>query len=748
MAKYEYKRYKIRIAPESKKRQGLHTGDVVRRQYVDGASVYYSLMAVLSTGEDTVELADGKHAASPYFIGGLIDGDTPRDGELLDFMRVTSLTDDRRSGAMYLTASDEEAPYLDVLDGMGTERSLCRPASLTDYGCTGGVAVACHYTAAEGDVSRIVRMTRTVSAATGILGLKLPFKTTVAHPQRLVISYRVRASRALTDVPLSFGYTDGRETDGSDTVDITTEWQYRLTLITVDFPAHYARSLTLDLTGLLAAGDWCEVADLNVCLLEHLASFAGATKARVGKITGITDPLFGMLQGYGAYFQRLYATRDVNVAGTLTAGDEAGFGSTFYVGRIHKNCFVNSLEPVFGGVVLPVGDRSPTGMGKCHRLAGNEIRVECQDDIWTKAHAGEQYCFSFWIRNDMDTVITLRHGTGQVKEIAVGNEWTRHHAVFTVEHVAGSAMYFSFSNGDGCLFSSPQLECGKIPSLYQPTDGTLDETEEFGAWLCRGGIGGTIQHPLLRLNADGSICSADGSFVINRDGSGYFSGGRFRWTKNEIILQGVTIRWEDLDETIQEQIKARTVSIEGGTIFHYPDELIGSKSDPASIVLTGTEHNFSGTGCLWEYLSSDGGWKKAGSLHFVYTLTPDFHGWEGRRVLTLRFSSVSGSESYSATHTVFKHSDGSDSYSLYVESEQGTVFRNGTVSTTLHARVFKGGTEVTERIAESCFLWTRTSRNAESDALWNKTEHRGRTLEITDADVWHKAVFNCEVEIS
>lgn len=119
MALYEYSRFKIRIDPGSKKRQGLHTGDVVRRQYVDGAQTFYSLMVVLTTGEDSVLLPDGKEASSPYFIGALIEGDEPRDGELLDFVRLTSLTDERRSGAMYLTASDEEAPYMDVIDGMG-----------------------------------------------------------------------------------------------------------------------------------------------------------------------------------------------------------------------------------------------------------------------------------------------------------------------------------------------------------------------------------------------------------------------------------------------------------------------------------------------------------------------------------------------------------------------------------------------------------------------------------------------------
>ena len=99
MALYEYSRFKIRIDPGSKKRQGLHAGDVVRRQYADGAQTFYSLMVVLATGEDSVLLSDGIHASSPFFIGALIEGDEPRDGELLDFVRLTSLTDERRSGA-------------------------------------------------------------------------------------------------------------------------------------------------------------------------------------------------------------------------------------------------------------------------------------------------------------------------------------------------------------------------------------------------------------------------------------------------------------------------------------------------------------------------------------------------------------------------------------------------------------------------------------------------------------------------
>lgn len=553
MAKYEYARFKIRIAPDSGKRQGLHAGDVVRRQYADGTRTFYSLMVVLATGEDSLQLPDGKEASSPYFIGALIEGDEPRDGELLDFVRLTSLTDERRSGALYLTASDEEAPYLDVIDGMGTERSLCRPASLAAFGCSDNESWSYRYTPSDGTVNRIIRITRSAGSTGAAGGLQIPFAPSVSHPQRLVISFRIRASKALSAVPLRFGYADGTETDGQDTVAVTTGWQYRLSLITVDFPAEYARVLAFDLAGHLTAGDWCEIADLNVCLLEHLSSFADASKIRIGKITGIADPLFGLLQGYGAYFQRLYATRDVNVAGTLTAGDERGFGSTFYAGRIHKNCILNSLNCNFTTTVVRLSNNPPAGIGKNALIAVSGGTLLCQTEAWCRKHAGERYCLSFWCYCTYKQGLSLTILRGE-KELAVFDAprtWQRMHLSFDIEHIPGEDLRIDFRNGSRTpwFFSAPQLEKGDVPTLYQPTDDTLNETDEYGAWFCRGGVGGTIQHPLLRLEADGSIRAGNNSFVINPDGSGYFSGGAIRWDDSAVTFsENVKLRWDNLDE--------------------------------------------------------------------------------------------------------------------------------------------------------------------------------------------------------
>ncbi|MDR2882615.1 MAG: hypothetical protein LBU98_02365 [Alistipes sp.] len=122
MSKVNYPKYKILIDPGSKKVQGLKVGDVVRREYYDGSYLVYSLMVVLETG---TELVGGANSA--WFIGALVTGNEPMAGQMLDFVRVTNLFDEDRGGALYLTASDADSPYMDVTDWLAKEQSLCWP---------------------------------------------------------------------------------------------------------------------------------------------------------------------------------------------------------------------------------------------------------------------------------------------------------------------------------------------------------------------------------------------------------------------------------------------------------------------------------------------------------------------------------------------------------------------------------------------------------------------------------------------
>lgn len=515
MSKYNYSIYKIIIAPDSHKTQGLQIGDVVRRQYRDANQLIYSLMIVLETGTDIISSKE-----SHYFIGALIEGDVPQNGELLDFVRVTNLFNKERSGALYLTASDSDSPYLDVIDGMATERSLY-----------------------------FMEKNKCIHAGEVF---EFPITGRVTYPERMVVSFHIRASKSLADVPLSFGYADEGETDGTDTVDISTEWQYKLSLITVDYPPQYSRKLTI--APVLSDEDWCEISNLNIVRLSNIATFSDSTKTRVGKITGIIDPVFGILSGYGAYFQNLYATRNVNIAGTLTAGDANGYASTFYVGKIHKNVISDSVSCLFSGGVA-VEENNPVGIGRAVRV-DKDTELAVQSVTWRRDHVGQRYSFSIWIKSDAGKIFFYQdeHFIREI-EITVAGEWRRHKVSFIVSASERPAFTVGMkSELNRILLTAPQMESGEHISQYQPTDGQLSYTEDYGAWFCKGGIGGTIQNPLLRLNEDGSICSRDGSFVIHADGTGHFARGKFKWTKDDIELTDMTIRWGELDEEAKDQI--------------------------------------------------------------------------------------------------------------------------------------------------------------------------------------------------
>jgi hypothetical protein len=555
----------------------------------------------------------------------------------------------------------------------------------------------------------------------------------------------------MENVPVSFGYTSDEETDGADIINITEEWKYLLHIVTVDYPAQYRRSFSIDLTAhLLSEGDWVEIADLNILLQADLANFANASKVRIGKVKGIIDPVFGVLEGYGAYFQNLYATKNVNIAGTLTAGDENGFSSTFYVGKIHKNVILNSITGIFNNEAPEtIPETTPAGIGDAWQM-GLSAEIKVQSSSWRDAHCGLEYCFSLWLKAESDMLLSVFQDEHFIGNITVNSkEWKRHYLTFRIKLSGTPDMLIRFECPvAGLRFTSPQLEAGATPSQYQPTDGRLSYVEDYGAWFSRGGIGGTIQNPLLRLNEDGSISSRDNSFVIKPDGTGHFAGGRFKWTKDTITLQDVTVRWEDLDEEAQENMLPKSVSLTGTDVFHYPDEL-ENDCEPQEIIIYATEHNFTASTRAWQYFDAASVWKiLQGENRDFLKILPNAHYWEERKVLSIKFIASWGNKQYEEIFTVRKQFDGRDSYSIYIASTEGTVFKNGIVGTTLAAKVMKGGEDVTDKLPENNFRWKRTSGDTESDALWNSAEHRGKTLEITGGDVYRKAVFDCEVIIS
>jgi len=147
----------------------------------------------------------------------------------------------------------------------------------------------------------------------------------------------------------------------------------------------------------MSPSDEVWVSDFNIILLSSVANFGDASKIRVGKLNGITDPVFGQLEGYGGYLQKLFTSKSAHISGTLTAGDENGFAATFYAGKIHRNVFVNSLDVNFtSAITIDTQIENPTGIGNVYS-ASKIISMIAQSEEWFAQHIGKKYTFSFWI---------------------------------------------------------------------------------------------------------------------------------------------------------------------------------------------------------------------------------------------------------------------------------------------------------------------------------------------------------------
>ena len=93
--------------------------------------------------------------------------------------------------------------------------------------------------------------------------------------------------------------------------------------------------------------------------------------------------------------------------------------------------------------------------------------------------------------------------------------------------------------------------------------------------------------------------------------------------------------------------------------------------------------------------------------------------------------------------------NGKDAISVVIHTDRGTTMVNGQGETTLTAVVTKGGMDITDTIAPSCFSWLRETGNTDYDAAWNhRHANVGKSITVKAEDVWRHAQFTCEVNIN
>lgn len=808
-APVKLQKYQILIAPDSKKVQGLQTGDIVRRQYFDGSNVIYSLMCVLAYGttkrfsteaqydanDQPIFKADGTISTVdvekdvPYFIGALLEGDAPKTKELLDFARITNLFNADRSGALYLTASDSQAPFMDVIDGIGRNKSLCWPENVASEAfedprsqyIVRGSCLTQQYKGSEDGNNRIVRLTKG-SASTGFCGLSQEFYELVAAQKRVLVSYKARANKPVT-VNAEIAYSAaGDVKDAEWTEEFSEDWHYHFQAINILHSGRHLRSFKMDLQS-LGVGDWVEIADFNIILLDSISNFGDATSMRIGKLDGVADPVFGTLTGYGAYVQKLYASQTAHISGTLTAGDENGFASTFYAGKIHRNCFWKSVDVNFLTSITIDNDTllNPTGMGNVYKTENSsDLNMVAQSRNWLDEHIDKRYCFSFWAYAKKPCQIGIKQNGKVIGSIQIASdqthEWRRLHVFFDLlkpakdgeDMIMGLAPSFSNSlyqsvagsidpDEQALFITAPQLESGEYCTQYQPTDEILDYTEDYGAWFARGGIGGTIQNPLLRLNYDGTgaIDTRTNSFRLNQDGSGHLANENIKWDSQGKVTFGkdVTLNWDNLGKDAQDEMANRYMRILGQdtfTIIGQEDSATGKTCSPASIVLSLEEVGFESTSSQRQwYLQIGDNWVPIpGANGPTLEVFPESCYWLGyvtdpptvdadgnpltyhgeSRVSFQCVIKLNDSRTYTDTFNITKQYV--QGYTVMVTSSKGNAFQNGVCSTILTATVYYQGQPVSTEYALEHFTFTWHRYKVDD----MNTDLGFEDLDVTDGD--------------
>lgn len=84
---------------------------------------------------------------------------------------------------------------------------------------------------------------------------------------------------------------------------------------------------------------------------------------------------------------------------------------------------------------------------------------------------------------------------------------------------------------------------------------------------------------------------------------------------------------------------------------------------------------------------------------------------------------------------------------LQVRASNGNVFKNGVISTTLTATLWRGGQEIDKEGSEFSYIWTKVKDDETLDELWNRAHsYSQKTIKLTQEDLFRRASFFCDVE--
>lgn len=84
---------------------------------------------------------------------------------------------------------------------------------------------------------------------------------------------------------------------------------------------------------------------------------------------------------------------------------------------------------------------------------------------------------------------------------------------------------------------------------------------------------------------------------------------------------------------------------------------------------------------------------------------------------------------------------------LQVRASNGNIFKNGVVSTSLTATLWRGDKEIDKDGTEFSYVWKKINSDETPDENWNQDHsYSQKSIRITEADVFRRATFSCEVQ--
>lgn len=93
--------------------------------------------------------------------------------------------------------------------------------------------------------------------------------------------------------------------------------------------------------------------------------------------------------------------------------------------------------------------------------------------------------------------------------------------------------------------------------------------------------------------------------------------------------------------------------------------------------------------------------------------------------------------------------DEGESFTIVIESSNGSTFRIADIQTTLSCKVFINTEDVTSILESYRFRWKRTTSDPAGDIAWNNLGKAisHKTVDITPSDCYGRTVFTCEVNL-